>query len=403
MLPGRFKAVRCGRRWGKTAFEATLACDAATKGRSVGFFAPDYRILSETFNEILDILAPIKRSSSKVDGLIRTVTGGRIDFWTLENERAGRSRKYHLALVDEAAFTKANMLKIWQTAIKPALLDYVGEAVVASTPNGTDPDNFFYEVCNNPEHGFVEYHAPTHSNPFLPLEELAKLENENHPLVYKQEYLAEFVDWSGIQFFNIHDMLENERPVEVPGKIDAVFAVLDTASKTGKKHDGTAISYYGISKYIGRPVLLLDWDILQISGDLLETWLPTVFENLEALAKQYNARMGSQGVHIEDKNSGTVLIQQAIRNKWPARAINSKLTSLGKDERAISVSGYVYRKQVGISKYAFEKVSTYKGHTMNHFLHQVSGFKIGVENQEDDMLDTFCYAVAMALGNAAGF
>ena len=41
--------------------------------------------------------------------------------------------------------------------------------------------------------------------------------------------------------------------------------------------------------------------------------------------------------------NGAVLVQQAARRGWPCAAIDSKLTALGKDERAISVSGYVYR------------------------------------------------------------
>ena len=42
---------------------------------------------------------------------------------------------------------------------------------------------------------------------------------------------------------------------------------------------------------------------------------------------------------IEDKNSGTILLQQALRRGMPAQAIDSKLTAVGKDERALNVSG----------------------------------------------------------------
>jgi hypothetical protein len=43
-----------------------------------------------------------------------------------------------------------------------------------------------------------------------------------------------------------------------------------------------------------------------------------------------------------------------------ARAIESKLTAMGKDERAISVSGYVHRGLVKYTRHAFEKTSVYK-------------------------------------------
>ena len=404
LSPGRFKALRCGRRWGKTVLESTIACDGAAKGQSVGFFAPDYKILAETYTEVCDILDPIKKSASKIEGVIRTITGGRVDFWTLENDRAGRSRKYHKVLIDEGAFTKPNMMKVWETAIKPSLLDYRGSALVASTPNGVNAANFFYQICRDPKYGFTEFHAPTHTNPFLPTDELDLLKEQNHPLVFQQEYLAEFVDWSGVQFFSLQDLLEQGNATSYPARCDVVYAVLDTAVKTGMQHDGTAVSYWALEKLTGKPRLtLLDWDIVQIEGSLLEVWLPQVFSHLEELAKLTNARMGSMGAFIEDKASGTILLQQAQRRSWAAHSIDSKLTAMGKDERAISVSGYVYRQWVRLSGHAYDKVTTYKQITQNHFLNQVLGFRIGVKDQADDMLDSFCYAVALAFGDHQGF
>ena len=38
-VPARFRALRCGRRWGKTAFLKTIACDFAAKGAQVGWFS----------------------------------------------------------------------------------------------------------------------------------------------------------------------------------------------------------------------------------------------------------------------------------------------------------------------------------------------------------------------------
>lgn len=402
LAPGRFKTLRCGRRWGKTVVISTIACDGAAKGQNIGIFAPDYKILAETYAEIRDILEPIEKSASKIEGVIRTTTGGRIDFWTLENERAGRSRKYHKVLIDEASFSKPNMMRIWETAIKPALLDYRGSALVASTPNGSDSQNFFWRLCNEPEHGFTEFHAPTHTNPFLPVDELALLQEQNHPMVFRQEYLAEFVDWSGSQFFETERCLVDGEAVEFPTHIDAVFATIDTATKTGKDHDGTAVMFWGFNRST-RKVYLLDWDLVQIEGALLEVWLPLNFARLEELAVLTKARLGSLGTYIEDKNSGSVLIQQSIRRNLPARGIDSKLTSLGKDERCISVSGYVHQMRVLLTKHAYNKTLPYKGQTRNHMLSQVFGYRLGVKDQADDLLDCFTYGIAIALGNSGGF
>jgi hypothetical protein len=295
-----------------------------------------------------------------------------------------------------------------------------GEVLVVSNSAGKNPDNFFYNICTDMAYGFCEYHATTMDNPLLPkrsgnesvedrsarrarfLEELRK---DNDPLVYAQEYLADFVDWSGVAFFSREKLLVENRPLPLAARCEGVFAVIDNASKTGTDNDAAAVTFFAIDNIGSTRLLVLDWDITQIEGALLETWLPTVFKRLEALARLCRARGGSIGAFIEDKNSGTILLQQALRRGWPARAIESKLTSMGKDERAFSVSGYVHRGWVKYTESAFDKMVTYKRHSRNHLLDQVENFRIGDRNsdREDDLLDTFCYGIALALGNSEGF
>jgi hypothetical protein len=81
------------------------------------------------------------------------------------------------------------------------------------------------------------------------------------------------------------------------------------------------------------------------------------------------------------------------------------ITAMGKDERAISVSGYVHRGLVKYTDYAFHKTAIYKQHVRNHLLDQIESFRVGDRNsdREDDLLDTFCYGIALALGNSEGF
>jgi hypothetical protein len=98
---------------------------------------------------------------------------------------------------------------------------------------------------------------------------------------------------------------------------------------------------------------------------------------LEELARLCGARYGTLGAFIEDKNSGTILLQQAARRNWAAHSIESKLTAMGKDERAISVSGYVYRGNVKYTDHALNKATVYKRKSRNHLAEQVESFRIG--------------------------
>lgn len=423
---GRFKAFRCGRRWGKTDFGKTWIGDGATKGFPMGWFAPGYKYISEAYEEIATMLEPAISHRSKTDGVIRLKTGGRIDFWTLEDERAGRSRMYKRVFVDEGAFTKSNMLTIWENSIKPTLLDLSGSAIVASNTNGVDPENFLYAICNDPKHGFIEYHAPSWSNPFvprrLPGEELDvwlgrqqaeydKLRARSHPLAFAQEYGADFVDWSGVGLFDFDKLLvigpnDTRVPVEMPTHCDGVYAVMDTSTKTGKDNDGTAVTWFSVASYQESPVCILDWDYQQIEGASLEDWLPSIFAIGEQYARDCRARSGFLGVWIEDKDSGQILLQQARRRELNVHAIDSPLTALGKDERALNVSGYHYTGKAKISRHAHDKVLQYKGTSRNHLVSQITGFKVGDKDaakRADDLLDTYTYGLAIGLGDSEGF
>lgn len=209
---------------------------------------------------------------------------------------------------------------------------------------------------------------------------------------------------SGFEIFKEISLLGDDGlPVNPVMNCDYVYCTIDTAMKDGSKNDGTAAVYWARSKHFGYPLVILDWEFFQMEGSLLEFWLPSVFDRLNELATECCARHGSLGAFIEDKSSGTVLLQQSARRGLPAHSIDSKLTALGKSERAISVSGYVHRGNVKISHNAYNKVVNYKGSAKNYLLHNVTNFRVGVDNKQDDTTDAFTYGIAIGLGDSYGW
>lgn len=286
-------------------------------GGRVGIFTAEYRQYQEIYDKLEEILLPLKKSFSRQEKRLLLKNGGKIDFWvTNDNKLAGRGREYEIILIDEAAFTKSpEMLReIWPKSIKPTLLTTKGRAYVFSTPDGVDEENFFYAICHDKSLGFIEHHAPTSSNPFVPPEELEKERANNDPRVFRQEFMAEFVDWSAASLFDVRKWFEGEnqdQPVDYPEMCQAVFAVMDTAVKGGTEHDGTAVVYYAVDTRPGcQRLTILDWDVVQIDGALLETWIPSVFDRLNELSGQCVAINGSLGVFIEDASMGSILLQK---------------------------------------------------------------------------------------------
>ena len=409
--PGRFLALRCGRRWGKTLFGVTLTADVALKGWPIGWFAPEFKFINEPYKDLIHVLGSAVKSSSETKGQIQLWGGGIVDVWSLDNPLAGRGRKYKLVIIDEAAFGKPLMVEQWRRNIRPTLVDYQGFAIVMSNTNGEDQDQFFWQIANEDKldekkrQGFIEYHAPSSANPYLPVEELEGLRASSHPLVWRQEYEAEFVNWAGVAFFSMDKLLFGGEPVEWPNVCEGVYAVIDSAVKTGRDNDGTGVAFYAYDRHaiVQYQLVVLDWDYVQIEGATLATWLPSIFERGEFLAKSCKARHGFIGTFIEDKVSGTIMLQHARTRGWPAHPIDSKLTQMGKQERAINASGPVFMDKVKLSRHAHDKVVNYKGSTRNHLVTQITGFQVGIDMVDDDLLDCFSYGVMLSLGNHAGF
>ena len=68
-------------------------------------------------------------------------------------------------------------------------------------------------------------------------------------------------------------------------------------------------------------------------------------------------------------------------------------------------TGYVYCGNVKYTDHAFNKTTIYKRNSRNHLVEQVESFRIGDKDKklENDLLDTFCYGIAIGLGNSDGF
>ncbi len=187
----RFQVVDCGRRFGKSFYAARAASKVAVHGQPVGWFTPRYRHAKESFEFVRTLLSPVVQSFNRAEMVIHLVTGGKIEFWSLTDRDAGRSRKYALAVVDEAAHAP-NLEYAWENAIRATLTDLRGRALFLSTPNGL---NYFYTLYKRAQDDgdWAAFQFPTSANPKIPKEEIEEARLLLPERVFRQEYLAEFV------------------------------------------------------------------------------------------------------------------------------------------------------------------------------------------------------------------
>ena len=186
----RFNVLKMGRRWGKTTLATELLLDKALDGLPVGYWSPTYKDLHEIWNELKSMTYDITRTKYEQVKQIVLITGGIIDFWSLEDGNSGRGRKYARAIIDEAE--KAPKFKdAWEQAIFPTLTDFGGDAWFLSTPKGANTYfNTLYERYLKDEQ-WMSWNFPTISNPFILPKEIEEARNQLDDFIFRQEYLGE--------------------------------------------------------------------------------------------------------------------------------------------------------------------------------------------------------------------
>ncbi len=195
--------VCVGRRAGKSVLGLNRCADPAVMGYPVAWFSPTYKMLIEMWREAVRTFAPITARRSVQERRLEYVTGGMLEFWSLDNPDVARGRKYRRIIVDEAAMVP-NLMDAWQYAIRPTLADYNGDAWFLSTPKGR---NGFWQLwqrgVDDAAADWRSWQMPSSVNPRLAQSEIDEMRLTLPESVYRQEIEAAFLEDGGSVFRNI--------------------------------------------------------------------------------------------------------------------------------------------------------------------------------------------------------
>jgi phage terminase large subunit-like protein len=333
--------------------------------------------------------------------------GGRIIFLGMQDANAQNIKSlegFDIAWFEESQTMSPRSLEL----LRPTIRKRGSELWFSWNPLHEDDAIDQFLRSDNPPPNSVVIEANWRDNPWFPpeLEAERRLDLERFPRRYRHIWEGDY-SLDGDAFFTLDKLLVEGKGMPIDGiQVDQIFATVDTASKDGAQHDGTACVIWARNKYVGTPLIVLDWDVVQIEASLLIHWLPSIVQRMESYAKTLRAREGTVGIWIEDKDSGIALLQSAKRQGLPVQPIDTKLTSAGKEGRALIASPYVFQDQVKLSQPAYDKTVDYRGVTKNHFLDQLLGFRMGDKKASIhrlDIVDCFSYGVSLALGNTRGY
>jgi hypothetical protein len=281
----RFNVGNCGRRFGKTTVGIHRSADGELLDKPIAWFSPTYKMLLEVWREAVIVLLPITKRANKQERRIELITGGIVEFWSLDNPDTARGRKYARVIVDEAALVP-DLLDAWNHVIRPALADYQGDAWIFSTPKGR---NGFWQMFQwgQDEHmpEWASWTMPTSANPFIADTEIEAMRQTMPDLIYRQEILAQFVDDAGGVFRHV---MEAATAYELDGPEEARQYVVGV--DWGRQNDFTVFSVFDV---MDRRQVYLD-RFTKIDYEVQTSRLRNVYNRFKptSMIVEYNAMGG---------------------------------------------------------------------------------------------------------------
>lgn len=170
------------------------------EGGRVWWIAPDYPRAKIGWRMIDEITAAVPgRSMRKMEQMILFPGGGWVQLKSAVNPDALRGEGLDLVVIDETADVQRT---VWHDAVRPALSDRRGDALIIGTPKGRG--NLFYELYLKGIHDaeWGSFQMPTWTNPFIPKSEIEQAKLDMPLRTFRQEYGAEFVSFEGRVYEN---------------------------------------------------------------------------------------------------------------------------------------------------------------------------------------------------------
>lgn len=201
----RFRVVVAGRRWGKTRWGAQECLAVALIGGRSWWVAPSYKMARVGWRAITTLARQIPGTEiRRGDLMVRLPTGGEVSVRSADNPDSLRGEGLDLVVLDELAFMRE---EAWTHALRPALSDRMGRAIFISTPKGR---NWFWRLwTRGNDSGDADWQSfgpyPTTDNPYIAPSEVDEARRNLPERVFRQEYLAEFVDDAGGVFRRVMD------------------------------------------------------------------------------------------------------------------------------------------------------------------------------------------------------
>jgi phage FluMu gp28-like protein len=204
----KYYVVSIGRQFGKTllAENQLLYWAINYSGCKIGWISPVYSQCKKVYGEIFKAIAnsPYISESNKSDLIITFANGSTIQFFSAERYDNIRGNTFDYLICDEFAFIKK---EAWTEVLKATVLVKGKKVLIISTPKGK---NHFFDLFNQAKENEAYYSisGTSFDNPKIDPSELEDARRNLPEHVFRQEYLAEFLDGGSAVFKNVNECIK---------------------------------------------------------------------------------------------------------------------------------------------------------------------------------------------------
>ncbi len=255
--------------------------------------APTYGMAFQPWGQMKAALYERWERKLEAERAIFLPGGGSLRVRSAENPDALRGVGLDFVVIDEAAFVAE---AAWTAALRPALSDRKGRALIISTPCGRNWFWHAYQLGRDPlARDWKSWQAPTSTNRLIGDGEIAAARALLPASVFSQEYEAEFLADGGEVFRGIREAIGAALPSEpIPGH-RAVMGV-----DFGRHQDFTALA-----------VIDADLSALVALDRFTEVGWKVQRDRIAALARRWSAR----DILAEANAIGEVNIEALVRDE----------------------------------------------------------------------------------------
>ena len=207
----KYYVINIGRQFGKTllALNQMLYWALNNKGCKIAWVSPVYKQSKKVFEETFKAFAKrmeIYRKVNQSELIIEYLTGSTIQFFSAERYDNIRGFTFDYLVCDEFAFMDE---KAWTEVLRATVLVKGKKVLLISTPKGK---NHFYKMhqLEGINEQYKAFTMTSYDNPMINPSEIDDAKLTLPEMIFRQEYLAEFIDGSAMLFNN--RLLSHNKP-----------------------------------------------------------------------------------------------------------------------------------------------------------------------------------------------